>query len=41
VMRRLQHQMRLQGQDNGRVAPGLVEEHAACVIKLWHAVFGG
>jgi glutamate-ammonia-ligase adenylyltransferase len=39
AMRRLQHQMRLQGQDNARVAPGLVELHAAHVVKLWDALF--
>jgi glutamate-ammonia-ligase adenylyltransferase len=39
TMRRLQHQMRLQGQDNARVAPGLVEEHAASVAKLWQLLF--
>jgi glutamate-ammonia-ligase adenylyltransferase len=39
LMRRLQHQMRLQGKDNARVAPGLVEEHAASVITLWNALF--
>ena len=39
AMRRLQHQMRLQGQDNARVAPGLVGEHAASVVKLWEALF--
>ena len=40
AMRRLQHQMRLQGQDNARVAPGLVDVHAASVVALWHALFG-
>ncbi|MDQ2822622.1 MAG: bifunctional [glutamate--ammonia ligase]-adenylyl-L-tyrosine phosphorylase/[glutamate--ammonia-ligase] adenylyltransferase [Pseudomonadota bacterium] len=39
TMRRLQHQMRLQGQDTARVAPGLVEGHAASVITLWQALF--
>lgn len=39
AMRRLQHQMRLQGQDNARVAPALVEAHARCVVKLWEALF--
>jgi glutamate-ammonia-ligase adenylyltransferase len=38
AMRRLQHQMRLQGQDNARVAPSLVQAHADCVVKLWQAV---
>jgi glutamate-ammonia-ligase adenylyltransferase len=41
TMRRLQHQMRLQGQDNARVARGLVEEHAASVRKLWEMLFTG
>ena len=39
TMRRLQHQMRLQGQDNARVAPGLVDMHAANVVKLWQTLF--
>ena len=39
TMRRLQHQMRLQGQDNARVAPGLVEVQAASVARLWHVLF--
>jgi glutamate-ammonia-ligase adenylyltransferase len=39
TMRRLQHQMRLQGQDNARVAPGLVGEHAASVARLWQLLF--
>lgn len=39
AMRRLQHQMRLQGKDNARVAPALVERHAANVVKLWDALF--
>lgn len=39
TMRRLQHQMRLQGQDNARVAPGLIEGHAASVVKLWQELF--
>jgi glutamate-ammonia-ligase adenylyltransferase len=39
AMRRLQHQMRLQGQDNARVAPGLVDVHAASVMQLWDALF--
>ena len=40
AMRRLQHQMRLQGQDNARVAPGLVDGHASSVVRLWDALFG-
>jgi glutamate-ammonia-ligase adenylyltransferase len=39
-MRRLQHQLRLQGQDNARIEPALVEAHAAQVKRLWGAMFG-
>jgi glutamate-ammonia-ligase adenylyltransferase len=34
-MRRLQHQVRLQGQDHARVEPALVAGHAAQVVRLW------
>jgi len=40
LMRKLQHQVRLQGQDNARVDPALVASHADTVIRLWHACFG-
>jgi glutamate-ammonia-ligase adenylyltransferase len=40
VMRKLQHQVRLQGQEQARVDPALVASHAAVVIRLWHACFG-
>jgi glutamate-ammonia-ligase adenylyltransferase len=39
TMRRLQHQMRLQGKDNARVAPSLVAAHAASVKLLWDTLF--
>jgi glutamate-ammonia-ligase adenylyltransferase len=39
AMRRLQHQVRLQGQDNARVEPALVATHAANVVRLWKAIF--
>jgi glutamate-ammonia-ligase adenylyltransferase len=39
AMRKLQHQVRLQGQDNARVELVLVAAHAAQVIKLWNAIF--
>jgi glutamate-ammonia-ligase adenylyltransferase len=39
AMRKLQHQVRLQGQDNARVEPALVGVHAARVVKLWNAIF--
>jgi glutamate-ammonia-ligase adenylyltransferase len=39
AMRKLQHQVRLQGQDNARVEPALVAVHAARVVKLWNAIF--
>jgi len=38
-LRRLQHQLRLQGQDLARVEPALVAEHAASVRQLWSAIF--
>jgi len=39
TMRRLQHQIRLQGQDNARVEPALVEGHADMVMRLWRDCF--
>jgi glutamate-ammonia-ligase adenylyltransferase len=39
-LRRLQHQVRLQGQENARVEPGQVADHAANVVRLWQACFG-
>jgi glutamate-ammonia-ligase adenylyltransferase len=39
AMRKLQHQMRLQGKDNARVDAALVAKHAAPVRQLWEAVF--
>ncbi|MDB5753654.1 MAG: bifunctional [glutamate--ammonia ligase]-adenylyl-L-tyrosine, partial [Massilia sp.] len=41
AMRKLQHQVRLQGQDNARVEPALVAQHAAKVVELWNAIFQG
>ena len=38
-LRRLQHQLRLQGQDLARVELSLVAEHAANVQHLWAAIF--
>jgi glutamate-ammonia-ligase adenylyltransferase len=40
AMRKLQHQVRLQGQDNARVEPALVAAHGANVVTLWNAIFG-
>ena len=40
TMRKLQHQVRLQGQDNARVEPALMATHAAQVVMLWNAIFG-
>ena len=40
TMRRLQHQLRLQGRDNARVDPDKVERHAAAVSALWAACLG-
>ncbi|UOD27491.1 bifunctional [glutamate--ammonia ligase]-adenylyl-L-tyrosine phosphorylase/[glutamate--ammonia-ligase] adenylyltransferase [Massilia violaceinigra] len=39
AMRKLQHQMRLQGKDNARVDAALVARHSAPVRQLWEAVF--
>jgi len=39
TMRRLQHQMRLQGQDKARVEPSLVQAHSDAVTRLWHILF--
>ncbi len=41
LMRRLQHQVRLQGQEQARVDPALVAPHAEVVMLLWQACFGG
>jgi glutamate-ammonia-ligase adenylyltransferase len=40
LMRKLQHQVRLQGQEQARVDPAIVATHAGVVIRLWHACFG-
>lgn len=40
AMRKLQHQLRLQGQDNARLDPAQVEQHSAQVVRLWQAMFG-
>ena len=41
AMRKLQHQVRLQGQgqDSARVEPALAAPHAANVVRLWKALF--
>jgi hypothetical protein len=39
-MRKLQHQQRLQGRDNGRVEQARVAPHVAKVLALWGQVFG-
>jgi glutamate-ammonia-ligase adenylyltransferase len=39
AMRRLQHQLRLQGQDNARVDPAQLAQHSANVKQLWGAMF--
>src|SRR5450830_1738475 len=41
AMRKLQHQVRLQGQDNARVEPALVAKHAEAVRALWLGLFSG
>lgn len=40
LMRKLQHQERLQGHDSARVDPALVAPHAATVTRLWQHCFG-
>jgi glutamate-ammonia-ligase adenylyltransferase len=40
ALRKLQHQVRLQGREEARVEPGQVAAHAANVVRLWHACFG-
>ncbi|WP_317201125.1 bifunctional [glutamate--ammonia ligase]-adenylyl-L-tyrosine phosphorylase/[glutamate--ammonia-ligase] adenylyltransferase [Janthinobacterium sp.] len=40
ALRKLQHQMRLQGQDLARVETAQVETHTASVRALWAALFG-
>jgi glutamate-ammonia-ligase adenylyltransferase len=40
LMRKLQHQVRLQGQEQARVDPALVASHAGLVVRLWRACFG-
>jgi glutamate-ammonia-ligase adenylyltransferase len=40
LMRKLQHQVRLQGQEQARVDPTQVASHAELVVRLWRACFG-
>jgi glutamate-ammonia-ligase adenylyltransferase len=40
ALRKLQHQVRLQGQENARVDRALVTGHADNVVRLWQACFG-
>jgi glutamate-ammonia-ligase adenylyltransferase len=40
AMRRLQHQVRLQGQEKARVDPQLLGSHPDSVRRLWQACFG-
>ncbi|HWJ94070.1 MAG TPA: bifunctional glutamine synthetase adenylyltransferase/deadenyltransferase, partial [Telluria sp.] len=40
LMRKLQHQERLQGRDTARVEPAVVAPHAATVVRLWRQLFG-
>jgi glutamate-ammonia-ligase adenylyltransferase len=39
LMRKLQHQVRLQGQEQARVDPSLVASHAEVVVRLWRSCF--
>jgi glutamate-ammonia-ligase adenylyltransferase len=38
-LRKLQHQLRLQGQDLARIDPALVAGHAPHVLALWQSIF--
>jgi [glutamine synthetase] adenylyltransferase / [glutamine synthetase]-adenylyl-L-tyrosine phosphorylase len=40
TLRRLQHQVRLQGQENARIEPASLGQHPANVLRLWQAIFG-
>jgi glutamate-ammonia-ligase adenylyltransferase len=40
TFRRLQHQIRLQGEEKARVEPQRVEQQAAAVRQLWDKIFG-
>jgi glutamate-ammonia-ligase adenylyltransferase len=40
TLRRLQHQVRLQGREDARVDPAQVAAQAAQVVRLWQACFG-
>jgi glutamate-ammonia-ligase adenylyltransferase len=40
LLRRLQHAVRLQGQENARVERALVAPQVATVVRLWEACFG-
>ena len=39
ALRKLQHQLRLQGHDLARVEPERVRVHADNVMRLWHTIF--
>jgi glutamate-ammonia-ligase adenylyltransferase len=39
LLRKLQHQLRLQGQEHGRVVPELVAERTAVIRQLWQTIF--
>ena len=41
LFRKLQHGIRLQGEDRARVTPELVEQEAAATRELWHSLFAG
>jgi [glutamine synthetase] adenylyltransferase / [glutamine synthetase]-adenylyl-L-tyrosine phosphorylase len=41
AMRKLQHQLRLQAQDNARLDPAQVAPHSEQVLRLWNRMFGG
>ncbi|WP_082988077.1 bifunctional [glutamate--ammonia ligase]-adenylyl-L-tyrosine phosphorylase/[glutamate--ammonia-ligase] adenylyltransferase [Bordetella bronchialis] len=40
TLRRMQHQIRLQGQEKARVAPGVLGAERDAVVLLWNAVLG-
>jgi glutamate-ammonia-ligase adenylyltransferase len=41
LFRKIQHQIRLKGEDRARVSIDKVRQHAEAVKKLWHLVFSG
>jgi glutamate-ammonia-ligase adenylyltransferase len=40
TFRKMQHHIRMQGEERARVEPQRVKQEATAVKQLWHAVFG-